>query len=309
MLSLCSCAAQDYKLATRLAKEGDYERAISFFENARKYKDSQEKTKECKYIVAKGYMENEDYENAILYLTDLNYNDSEELLRNCHMKLSGDIKFLDDLKKLLTFRLHEAAYNDVDDKSLYATEYDLLRAYDLYVFYDYDLKQIASNIIKGLKGCCDSYSNSILREAQAQMYESQYLLSSSYTKLYESYDFMTDDSEFKKQYVDALDSNKTMAEGSQMIKADLDEQSKLLSNTGTPWTKDGKVVSWTVTNNTKYTYTLKVFVTYYDEEGTSYYTDQAQAKLAPGGSQEFKFTINSELFAKLTYDYLYQDIF
>ena len=306
---LSGCRSKDYKLATKLFEEGDYKRAESFFETARKFKDSIEKTKECKYYVAKETIASGNYEEAALYLADLDYLDSLDLLKNVNMHLNKDYSFLEDLESLLTYRLHEAAQAKVEAKVLFKTEYDALKQYELAIFYDTDLKQISNDIINGLKEYSSTYENPILCEAQYHIYNAQALISNAYSKLYNQYDFMIDDEEFVKTYINTKDSYDQLATASAKIKADLDSQGTLLANTGTPWTKSKDKLTWKITNNTEYTYTLKMLVTYYDDSGSSYFTDQAQAKLTPGSSQEFKFKINNDLFNSVTYDYVYQDIF
>lgn len=307
---LFSCSAADYKLAQKLYTEGDYEQAAVFFETAAKYKNSEDMLHLCKYYLAKMAIDKEAWDDAANYLIGIEFQDSEELLKECYMHTNQDFAFLNEIEKLVKFRLHQADSQGIDAQALATTEYECVKKYDLGQFYDIELKQIATNLSASYKLIYDSYQNVSLSVAQANNYEAQAKLCQAFKTLYEKYDFLKDDSDFVKMYVESIKTAETMAKASVLIKNDVDEQLKYLSNTGTPWYKEDNNIYFTATNNTQYTYSLEMHVTYNDQDGTGYYTDSQSAKLAPGESHTYRFTINSiSIFSSVSTDYTYKDIY
>ena len=75
-----------YNTGVELMKQEKYHTAVSVFSDNRckSFKDSEEKLNECYYLIAKGYMEDEEYADAIEFFEKCgDYDDAEELIDEC----------------------------------------------------------------------------------------------------------------------------------------------------------------------------------------------------------------------------------
>ena len=308
--SLFGCTASDYSYAMKLYEEGDYENALVFFEATVKYKDSEEKLTECKYYLAKLAMENEEWADAASYLVGLDYEDSEDLLKECYMHTNLDYAFIADVEALVDFKLYQAEEQEVSQKDLARTEYSTIVKYELETFYDEDLKEISLELTEGLKLQVQALDENQLSESQSKLYQAEYMICDSLTALYENYDFFKGDESFKSAYVDVKDDYKKQADASVSIQEDLNSQfGRLSTTTGTPFKKENNYLRLTITNNSEYQYTLTIGVNFIDSTGVTYESTEVSHIMKVGETYKFSFRINStSLFSTLSYDYSYKDI-
>ncbi|MCQ2555385.1 MAG: hypothetical protein MJ171_07005 [Clostridia bacterium] len=314
-LSLFSCTQADYNYAIKLYESGDYKTALDFFNVTKKYKDSAEKLTECKYYLAKMAIDNEFWEDATDYLLGLNYLDSEELLKECYMHTNLDYAFLEEVNKLVHFRLYEAEGKEVTQKELARTEYSQIVKYELEDFFDANLKEISLALTEGLKLRVQALDEEKLNSSQAKLYQAEFRVADALTRLHDEYDLMPDDESFKTAFLDVRDDYETTAEASLVIQKDLEDQFKKLNvTTGTPFKKEYNYLKLTVKNNTDYQYNLTVTVNFIDKTGVTYETAEIQRVMKKKNgdkidSYTFNFRINStSIYQTLSFDYSYKDI-
>ena len=84
MLSLSGCKSSDYKKASELYENGNWEEAMTIFVELEDYEDSAEMVSKCKYEIAAEHQSNGEYIEAIALYTELgDFEDSSTRISEC----------------------------------------------------------------------------------------------------------------------------------------------------------------------------------------------------------------------------------
>ena len=315
-LCLTGCSMLDYKEATELYDAQDYQAAHALFAQLGDYKDSVSKDKECKYVLGKQAMENEEWDSAIEYFTNLSHSDSEELLTFCSVEKEkhekADYAFLADLEEAIVRRMEMNAKENTDYLTLVTTELAFVEQYYGAEFYDVDLQKLAVKYIDGLYGQKDALSledkwllDIAWREGTVERYE-------ALNSLYEQYDFMKDNSDFIGTYVAQLDRVKIELAGYKAIEEDVGKQIDELADNG-GILKYKSPYLWTqMTNNTEYTFDLVYNLRLCDKNDITYKTTSTVLRdIKPGETYQVQFYVTSKEIRSLAsywYETYYENI-
>ena len=99
LVMACGCDSIDYKKATKLYNNGEWDEAIEIFESLGSYEDSEDMVNVCNYEKATELYENGEYGEAIKIFSDLSgYSDSTEMIAKCKWSLFVD--YIQKNKKL-----------------------------------------------------------------------------------------------------------------------------------------------------------------------------------------------------------------
>ena len=191
LVMACGCDSIDYKKATKLYNNGEWDEAIEIFESLGSYEDSKEMVNACNYEKATELYENKDYDEAIEIFTELSdYEDSENMIANCKRRkiepyLISNYTSLSDnnveiLFQYLDYSISEFFYDEYNSAKLAMCSM-LIESYDGLSFidtnaYDFDKFYIAicqednrvdiyfpngDNIILGMQFWPDDYKAQI----------------------------------------------------------------------------------------------------------------------------------------------------
>lgn len=127
-----------YALAQQYMDDGDYENAILFFSSLGTHKDCVGKTMECKYLKAQEDMKVGKYEDAVILLAPLtkyNYKQSTNLTKECNYHIA--LQKLDAGNNAEAYLLFVAlnGYEDSDDYAIIACKGIEKELYDLGLYY------------------------------------------------------------------------------------------------------------------------------------------------------------------------------
>ena len=294
MILLAGCNSTDYKKAGQLFNGGAYERAMTIYQKLGDYKDSAEKVPECLerlgsetisaskykeayiwytqllnypeyretasqglYEIGKNSMETKNWSLAVSCFSKIpSYENSQELLRRSKGMKSGsnfaDSAFLEDAASAAISRVRASANNE--KHRLVLMEQGYIEKYRTYEFYDSSLKEIAvrySDVLRreltaaGLK---DTAGQLAWLQSEVERY-------AVLNVLYRDYDLCSDSAPFISCYIDGYDALKTSLQGLAAIDADVQNQ----VNGGLAKVRmDSSSVTLTLTNNTSYTFDMKV---------------------------------------------------
>ena len=85
LVMACGCDSIDYKKATKLYNNGEWDEAIEILESLGSYEDSKDMVNACNYEKATELYENKDYDEAIEIFESLgSYEDSKEMVNACN---------------------------------------------------------------------------------------------------------------------------------------------------------------------------------------------------------------------------------
>ena len=85
LVMACGCDSIDYKKATKLYNNGEWDEAIEIFESLGSYEDSEDMINACNYEKATELYENKEYDEAIEIFESLgSYEDSEDMVNACN---------------------------------------------------------------------------------------------------------------------------------------------------------------------------------------------------------------------------------
>jgi len=259
-LCLCfftGCSASKYKEAVELFEKEEYSKAMELFAEISDYEDSKSKVAECKYYLGIACMDNEEWESAIDYFKDIAYKDSLELLKHCErekgMHENSDYEFLSELEKSILDRMESANQSEVDQTQIVNKELVYIEKFKDATFYDDVLKEIAESYIYGLYVQRDALAKEYYYEYQIEWQRGMVIREDALYKLYNDYNFMTDNKDFVTVYIVDYGDSKKLLTAYETIEADLDAQ---LKGGGilVEWDEYRRSVSFTLQNNTQYTY-------------------------------------------------------
>lgn len=99
--------------------EGRYEEAIEIYTDLGNYKDSTTQIKECKYLIANGYLEEGRYEEALELFNVLDYKDSKDKVMECKYRIATN---------LFGRAMYAEAFNEFKKISGYKDSSDMMEA-------------------------------------------------------------------------------------------------------------------------------------------------------------------------------------
>lgn len=268
-----------YSIANSLFEDAKYEDALDIYKELGKHEDSEEKVKCCLYAMANGYFENTQYGKALALYEELGeYEESAEYTAICNkeigMTANSDYDFLTDIEASVLGRM--AAADGTSYTNLVNTELAYLEKYSEKSFYDDRLQEIASKYIDGLYIQRDALKTEYEYEHQLEWQRGMVLRYEALTYLYDEYDFLADNNSFVATYVMQYEDKKALLEAYEAIEADISAQThaadfsdKFESSYG------GGTISFTLKNNTQYTYSTMFEFSFVSSEGTIFYSNSA----------------------------------
>ena len=294
MILLVGCNSTDYKKAGQLFNGGAYERALTIYQKLGGYKDSAERVPACLERLGSETMSASKYKEAYIWYTQLlnypdyaetasqnlyeigknsmedknwslaancfskipSYKNSQELLRRSKGMKAGsnfaDSSFLEDASSAAISRVRASVDNE--KHKLVLMEQGYIEKYRTKEFYDSDLKEIAirySDVLRrelAATGLKDTAGQLAWLQTEVERY-------AILNVLYRDYGLCSDSAPFIACYIDGYDALKTSVKGLAAIDADIQNQvnSGLISARA-----DSNSVTLSLTNNTPYTFDLKV---------------------------------------------------
>jgi len=200
------------------------------------------------------------YSDALVIYQELgDYEDSLDRVLVCQRQIgmseNADNRFLEALEKSVLDRLKTVHTENYDYKTLVATELAYVEQLANEVFYDSELKNLAEQYVRGLLLQRESLETESKYEHQIEWQEGLVYRFEVLKKLYENYDFMSDNKEFIGNYILQYEDQKALLEAYEVIANDMVGQ----------WNSDDFNCAWndedvyleynfTLKNNTSYTY-------------------------------------------------------
>lgn len=220
-------------------------------------------TTQNKYDCAVKCMDQADWDSAIEYLTDLNYENSKELLNECNMHKCADYDFLNDMSISLMKR-YEKAEKTNDLGNCIEIEIVSIQKYKELEFFDKELQRIALSYIEGVEIEKESLTEND-GEKQLKKEEGYVKRLNALKELTDEYNFLSDNIEYRAAYYNKVDEANKNYKALKAIEEDIGKQ-----------LKDGLVADYVdeytarirLKNNTKYAYDLTVYFTFYNKKGT-----------------------------------------
>ncbi len=321
-ICLMGCNANDYKRANDYYSNGDYELALDIYTSLGDYKESVQKAMLCKYEIGNTYFEKAQYSEALSIYEEISgceeiqsellqkkyeiassfyenanykeastiythlgdYGDSKNMLASCEKEIgmieNADYDFLKIIEESVLWRMGN---NDEREyKTLVDTELAYLQKFEEMDFFDPELKEIAIQYIEGLHIQKNALSLEVIAEHQIEWQKGAVLRFEALKKLYDNYDFLSDNEEFIGTYIAKCDEVNRVLDGYNAIENDLSSQ--LLAE-DFQWEWDGYNLFCTITNNTDYTYATVFEFKFQDADGVVYETSNTYIEdIKPGMS-------------------------
>ncbi len=276
-LILTGCNSTKYQDAVDKMDQGDYQAALEIFDDMPNYEDSSDKASECRYQLGIEAIASEDWELAIEYLSNLDYEDSADLLekatREKGMSENADNEFLSALETSILDRIDSVSNENYDNKTIINTELVYVEEYKDATFFDENLKELAIKYIDGLNMQKEALGNENFSEVQIEWQRGIVARYEVLRDLYEQYDFLSDNTDFVAIYVSACEDQENLLRAYEALDNDIAEQ---MNSDSFQWYIAGNQIYWTLNNNTNYTYSTTFNITLYDandvvlDEATDY---------------------------------------
>lgn len=264
-LMLTGCSSTKYQDAIDKMNQGDYQAALEIFDDIPNYEDASSKASECRYQLGIEAITSEDWELAIEYLSDLDYEDSADLLelatREKGMSENADNDFLSALEASVLDRINSVSNENYDNKTVVNTELVYVEEYKDATFFDENLKALAVKYIDGLNMQKDALGNENFSEVQIEWQKGIVARYEVLRDLYEQYDFLSDNTDFIAIYVSACEDQQNLLRAYEALDDDIASQ---MNSDSFQWYISGNEVYWTLKNNTNYTYSTTFNITLYD---------------------------------------------
>lgn len=245
--------------------QGDYQAALEIFDDIPNYEDASSKASECRYQLGIEAITSEDWELAIEYLSNLDYEDSADLLelatREKGMSENADNDFLSALEVSVLDRINSVSNENYDNKTVVNTELVYVEEYKDATFFDENLKTLAIKYIDGLNMQKDALGNDNFSEVQIEWQKGIVARYEVLRDLYEQYDFLSDNTDFIAIYVSACEDQQNLLRAYEALDDDIASQ---MNSDSFQWYISGNEVYWTLKNNTNYTYSTTFNITLYD---------------------------------------------
>ena len=137
---------KEYKSGIAAMESGDWNTAIEYFQQCEE-EDAPAKIDECKLEIARGLIENEEWDDAQTLLEEISENpDAEGLLDECRKHTLADEKFLADLEGTIIKHV-EMLKGKKARTDILAAELDALSGYYSEEFYSINLKTLAEEYL------------------------------------------------------------------------------------------------------------------------------------------------------------------
>ena len=188
---------KEYCSAVQLYNDGEYAKALAFFEQMNGYENSTEMEKKCKYELGKAAMTSFDWETAILYFTDLSYSHSDDMLVDC--------SFMVALKESILRRMEKVEKGNSDSRVNVSTELAYLDTYRNAVFFDKNIQEQAAKYLMGLDMQLASLTYDFYYEYQDGWYTGLVERYEALDYLYTNYEFMKENPDFVGVYINQLE--------------------------------------------------------------------------------------------------------
>lgn len=264
-LMLTGCSSTKYQDAIDKMNQGDYQAALEIFDDIPNYEDASSKASECRYQLGIEAITSEDWELAIEYLSNLDYEDSADLLelatREKGMSENADNDFLSALEVSVLDRINSVSNENYDNKTVVNTELVYVEEYKDATFFDENLKTLAIKYIDGLNMQKDALGNDNFSEVQIEWQKGIVARYEVLRDLYEQYDFLSDNTDFIVIYVSACEDQQNLLRAYEALDDDIASQ---MNSDSFQWYISGNEVYWTLKNNTNYTYSTTFNITLYD---------------------------------------------
>lgn len=264
-LMLTGCSSTKYQDAIDKMNQGDYQAALEIFDDIPNYEDASSKASECRYQLGIEAITSEDWELAIEYLSNLDYEDSADLLelatREKGMSENADNDFLSALEVSVLDRINSVSNENYDNKTVVNTELVYVEEYKDATFFDENLKTLAIKYIDGLNMQKDALGNDNFSEVQIEWQKGIVARYEVLRDLYEQYDFLSDNTDFIAIYVSACEDQQNLLRAYEALDDDIASQ---MNSDSFQWYISGNKVYWTLKNNTNYTYSTTFNITLYD---------------------------------------------
>lgn len=269
LLSACGNGkSEKYDEAISLMDNNNYNEAIEIFTELVDYEDSSTKLLECKYALGQEAIATEEWETAISYFTDLNYNDSNELLAKCEkekgMHENADYDFLADLEESILKRIATVSTTNHDNTTVVNTELVYVGKYQDATFYDSDLAILAKKYIEGLNIQKAALRKENTYELQIEWQRGLVYRYETLRDLYETYDFLADNTDFIAIYISNCDDQRALLDAYDTLEADINSQTQSEEFT---WWLDGNEFYCTLKNNTPYKFSTTFQISFLDSNG------------------------------------------
>ena len=186
-----------YEKAVRRYNSGDYVDAMYQLEALGDYQNAEELALSSKYNLAYQAMESRDWQGAVFYLRNLDYEDSEKMLTDCN--------FMIDLRVTIQFYLENASNPDYDEKILLSADLAGLEKYKEAEFFDAALGICATEYIEGLQKQLEALDYDRNSEYQVAWYGGLVVRLRVLDLLYREYNFMEDNLDFVGTYINHLE--------------------------------------------------------------------------------------------------------
>lgn len=297
-----------YQIALQYIEKEDYDSAAPVLEELNDYLDADELLCSCKYKKAVLLEENEDFVGAIeLYEEITDYEDADGRLEYCKrekgMRENADYRFLEAIEKSVTTRMEGSTKLDQGDASvsrleLVNGELAALGAFENENFYNEDLKECLKSYLNGLKMQKEAEQNMDENPAECNIQWRSGLVERCKVlkELYESYDFLTDNTEFISTYVLALEDEENELAAYQEIHDAI--QAQIAKNSDYySFRQDlfGGIYTLTFENTTTHRFSAEAEMSFYDANNTKYLTLYGHNEgVAPGEKFSIEIYLSSD---------------
>lgn len=220
-------------------------------------------TTQGRYDSAIESMKQEQWDEAIECLTDLNYQDSEALLKECNMHKCSDYEFLDVMSESLMNR-YEKAEKTNDLETCIEIELTSLLKFKNADFYDKELQSLALSYIEGVEIEKQSLTE---KDGSKQLKKEEGYVKrlNALKQLTDKYGFLSDNVEYRASYYNVVDKANENYKALKVIEEDI---SKQLNNGLEADYVDDYTSCIKLKNNTEYNYDLTMYFVFYDKNGT-----------------------------------------
>ena len=263
---------------------------------------------EEKYNTGVEAMNSGDWEAAIACFSELDYQDSKDLLDKCitekGMHEKSDYTFLEAMGESLMKRYEMSEKTD-DAQKCVETELEMIAKYKEAEFYDSELQKLAVSYIEGVEIEKQSFSEEY-GHMQLKYYEGHAKRFEALKKLTDNYDFLADNVDYKVNYYNKADEEISAYTAIQEIEADLDKQ--IGENTECEWLDDVNC-RIQICNNTKYNYDMLMHFIFKDVDGAITYTNDMYYEDIQAGTKynlDFYFPENADSVEWYTEEYIKQ---
>lgn len=258
-----------------------------------------------KYNLGVEAMNNGSWDEAIEFLSDLDYENSNELLKKCikekGMNENSDYKFLKAISTSILKRYAKSKDNS-GLESCVNYELQMLDKYRNENFYDNRLKELSSDYLKGL----DMEKESITLpkgEQQLKKYEGTSIRFNTLKALTDEYNLLKDNDEYMSEYYSKAEKQEKEYKMLKAIEADLNKQ---FGDDLKADFVDESTCRISFYNHTEYTFNMLMFFTFYDKKDTIIDTREEYYENIKGKTKynfDFYFPINAERFEYYTEEY------